>query len=129
MKYTKYKTIISGGKLFIKRFSFYTKKGSIKLHIIFNDDGDEAHTHPWDFKSFILFGGYKEECEGKVNKYRMFSINKKLHYQKHKTSLFKIFGIKIPAITIGIYGKKLQLCSLCESLGYCKLNGLKILNE
>ncbi len=126
----KYKEIIQGnGRLFIKRLSFYLKKGSLKIHLIVNDDCDEAHSHPWDFKSFILFGGYKEECEGSINKYRIFSVNRKLHHQKHKTSLFRFFGFKVPAVTIGFYSKKLQLCSFCQELGYCKLNGLKMLEN
>lgn len=126
----KYKQIIQGnGKLFLRRISFYLKEGSIKLHIITGDDCDEPHSHPWDFKSFILFGGYKEDCEGIVKEYRTFSVNKKIHHQKHKTTLFRLFGFKIPAITVGIYSKKLKLCSFCEELGYCKLNGLKLLEN
>lgn len=56
----KTKSILSGGRVFLRRISFYLKKGSVKIHWIQNDDMDEHHSHPWDFKSLILFGGYYE---------------------------------------------------------------------
>src|SRR5688572_20554125 len=57
----KYKSIISNqGNIFLRRLSLYLPKGSLKLHLITGDDSDVYHTHPWDFTSFILFGGYKE---------------------------------------------------------------------
>lgn len=40
----------------------------------------------------------------------------------HRTKLYKILGIKIPALTIGKYSEKKQLCSFCKDLGYCRTN-------
>lgn len=125
MKKIKFKTIHSSGNSFIKRLSLYFKKGSIKLHIILSDDKDSPHSHPWNFTSIILFGGYIEQTITNnnnihVNKFRFLSINKKKYFEKHKLSLRTIFGIKIPCITIGWYSNKIQLCSFCDELGYCK---------
>jgi hypothetical protein len=132
---------------FLYRLSLYFKNGSIKLHVITGDDSKVFHTHPWDFTSFILFGGYKEWQEvidhqsyidwyrikgmdnsseyNRINikyHYRTFSINKKLHTELHRVELFKLFGIKVPCITIGFYSNKIELCSFCKELGYCKSN-------
>lgn len=135
----KSKTITSGGKPFIKRLSLYLPKGSIKLHLLLDDDKDDdfsgGHTHPWDFTSFILFGGYEEYTlrfsnnpNGQFNteKFYMFSLNRKKAEVKHKIKLFRLFGFKIPCITIGYYSDKKQLCSLCQELGYCRSNKEKI---
>jgi len=133
------------GKVFLNRLTIYLPKGSLKLHIITGDDSPEYHNHPWDFTSFVLFGGYKEYIyipnrELSVDlikwhylhtrnnmitllyKRRMFSINKKHHNQQHRVELFKLFGFKIPAITIGYYSDKLQLCSFCKEAGRCLQN-------
>lgn len=105
------------GKPFIYRLSTQHHK----LHLIVNDDLDGFHTHPWDFKSLILFGGYVETLsDGTVQKYSMFSINRKVATQSHQIRLFRICGIKIPTLTVGWYGPKTQLCSFCQELGYCK---------
>jgi hypothetical protein len=57
----KFKAIKEQGKVFLLRFSKKCNSGSsIKLHIILDDDKGKPHTHPWDFKSRILFGGYRE---------------------------------------------------------------------
>lgn len=133
-KLFKTKKIISGGKVFLRRLSIYLKKGSLKIHIIQNDDMDEHHSHPWDFESFILFGGYVEETiddfgNKRTEDFRIGDINKKKHYEKHKTKLHRFLGIKIPAVTIGYYSDKLELCSFCKSLGYCKLSAPKILDK
>ena len=117
----KYKTILNNNKIFLKRFSFYNKNGSsYKLHLILNDDLDEPHTHPWDFTSLILFGGY---YEGNTL-YKIGSINKKLHNESYKIRLRRLFGFRITTITISKYSKKLQLCSFCKDLGYCQSNKL-----
>lgn len=127
----KYKTIISKGKLFIVRLSFYLKdKSSYKLHLILDDDYDEPHSHPWNFKSIILFGGYYEDDK----KYSMFKTNTKLYHEKHKIKLFRFLGFKIPTITLGKYSPKIELCSFCKEIGYCKSNkkwtryGLRYIN-
>lgn len=131
-------------KSFLYRISLYLKKGSIKLHIITGDDSKVFHTHPWNFTSFILFGGYKEQTKPlylchfdtygyiqssiielysyETKKYRIFSINRKKYNEEHRVELFRLFGIKIPCITIGFYSNKIELCSFCKELGYCKSN-------
>lgn len=89
-----------------------------------NDDRDGFHSHPWDFKSLILFGGYVETLEdGTVHTHRFLSVNTKQRETKHQLRLRKLFGLRIPAITIGWYGPKVGLCSLCQELGYCKSRG------
>lgn len=125
MKRIKFKTIRSNGNSFIKRLSLYFKNGSIKLHIILSDDNDSPHSHPWNFTSIILFGGYIEQVvmnDSRVQEkeFKFLNVNKKQYYQKHRLSLKRIFGIKIPCITIGWYSNKIQLCSFCKRLGYCK---------
>lgn len=127
------------GDTFLIRFTKKLKKGSIKLHIIWNDDIG-SHTHPWDFKSLIIFGGYIERTwkfygvnpfkieENEVDiaevmtskTYGFLSVNKKQMNQKHQVILRRFLSVRIPAITIGFYGEKKQLCSLCKELGYCK---------
>ncbi len=119
----KVKTIKSKGEDFLKRLSFYFKDGSsLKVHLILKDDEDEPHTHPWDFKSLILFGGYYEG----EKLYGFFSVNRKHHAEKHQLRLRRIFNYPIPTLTIGLYSKKLQLCSFCESHGYCLSNPVKV---
>jgi len=138
----KFKTIKSGGNSFIKRLSVYLKNYSIKVHLILDDDKDEPHTHPWDFKSLLLIP-YKEfvvwntpgpelysnplkwSYYGMTTHWRMFDIVNRKHNEKHAVSLYRIWGKKIPALTIGIYSKKLQLCSFCKELSYCKEKGEK----
>ncbi len=120
-----FKNITNNSRTFLYRLSYNLKKGSIKLHIILNDD-ITPHSHPWDFQSIILFGGYNETIWPKAIKsidhktYRFLSINKKDKNIYHLVRLRRIFGIKIPCITIGLYSEKKQLCSLCQELGYCK---------
>lgn len=129
---TKLKIIKTDNKWFMIRYTIYLKTGSIKLHIILKDDIDEVHDHPWDFKSLLIIP-YKEILHTKDLEFQncteiahinhhMFSIVKRNHKQKHKTQLYSISGIKIPAITIGRYYEKKQLCSFCKDLGYCKSN-------
>lgn len=127
----KYKTIKpNGNSSFIKRLTFYLKNGSIKIHLILSDDEDAPHTHPWNFTSFLIipykeriyekFDGIEKRMAVRLNLYYPLSINKKECNIYHKTQLYRIFGIKIPALTIGWYSNKIQLCSFCQDLGYCK---------
>lgn len=121
------KRIYQKGKLYLLRFSFPIKSGTIKIHVIFQDDKEEPHTHPWNFKSLLLIP-YKEWTSYDRNglylehtfKHIPFRLLTRDMNQLHRVSLYKIFGIKIPAITIGKYGHKVQLCSFCKELGYCK---------
>lgn len=122
----RFKNIKNNGITFLYRLSCNLKKGSIKIHLIVDDDVS-YHSHPWDFNSIILFGGYREMSYTSVNymdlenkEYGWLSINKKQMNAYHKITLRRLFGKKIPALTVGIYGEKKQLCSLCQELGYCK---------
>lgn len=120
------------GEWFLIRLSFNLKKGSIKLHFILRDDIDKPHSHPWDFKSFLLIPykevlytewvGRKEYFRYDLKKHKMFKLVERKSNTLHKTLLYTIFGINIPAITIGRYYEKKQLCSFCKELGYCKEN-------
>lgn len=127
-----FKNIKNNEKTFLFRLSQNLKKGSFKLHLIIDDD-IKPHNHPWDFTSLILFGGYKETSylydKEKDTKYEFsrqefgwLSKNIKKSNTYHLITLRRLFGIKIPCLTIGYYSEKKQLCSLCQELGYCKSN-------
>ena len=120
----KFKTILQEGMPFLRRFSLYHKKGSIKFHLMTNDDKCKPHTHPWDYMSFLKFP-YKEWLGGVQLYHHPFSLLRRTMNQSHRITLYQMFGIKIPAFTIGNYGNKKQLCSLCQALGYCRTNGKK----
>lgn len=46
---------------YLIRYAFNTWFGGIKLHHILRSDNDRAlHDHPWNFRTFILWGGYWE---------------------------------------------------------------------
>jgi hypothetical protein len=122
----KFKVIKQKGKIFLIRFSIPMKSGSLKTHVILNDDQDGAHKHPWDFSSFLLFGAYKEIVDGKLIKHFPFTMVKRLCTENHKVILYRVLGIRIPCVTIGFYSKKIQpwcekekLCDHCETLGAC----------
>jgi len=129
MKRFKFKSIKNTqGTTFLYRLSVYFKNGSLKFHLITGDDSPEYHTHPWDFTSFVLFGGYWEYSKYtwrlqndtiRVRSVGMGGFNKKNHTEEHRVELFKVFGLKIPTITIGWYSNKLQLCSFCKEAGHC----------
>lgn len=122
----KYKIIKKKGKIFLHRLSLPTPKGSIKIHLILNDDLEYAHIHPWKFTSLLLVGAYKEEVNGKIVKHWPLSIVRNDLDRRHKVLLYRLFGIPIPCLTIGIYSKKLQrwcehkqLCDGCKPHGQC----------
>lgn len=122
IKSISFKTIKDMGLPFLNRISLYTKDGSIKIHLMVGDDKSEPHTHPWDFKSFLILP-YKENIDGIEYHHRPFTLLNRTMNQKHRITLYRFMGIKIPALTIGSYKKKKQLCSFCQSLGYCKSEG------
>lgn len=122
----KFKVIRRGKKIFLFRLSFPTKTGSIKIHLILSDDTDHPHMHPWDFKSFLLLGAYKEIVDNKSHRHWPFAIVKRKSTEHHQVFLYKVFGVRIPCLTIGKYTKKIQpwcehksLCTYCQKLGYC----------
>ena len=134
----KFKVIKQRGRVFLIRLSLPAKKGSFKIHIIVNDDQDGAHKHPWNFSSFLLFGAYKEVVDGKLIKHLPFTLVKRSCTEKHKVLLYRIFGMKIPSVTVGLYSKKIQpwcekekLCDHCKSIGTCmdKTHWEKLLNK
>jgi hypothetical protein len=59
-----WQTIEKDGSVFMLRFFLYRRtrdNRAIYLHIIYRPDADkDPHDHPWDFRSFILWGSYKE---------------------------------------------------------------------
>lgn len=118
----KCKTIEDKGLPFLNRISFYTKKGSVKVHLMVGDDKSYPHTHPWDFRSFLIIP-YKENLDGINYNHRPFKLLNRSMNQKHRITLYRFFGIKIPSLTVGLYTKKKQLCSFCQELGYCKSEG------
>lgn len=115
------KRIYQNNKLYLLRLSFPIKSGTIKIHVILQDDIEDLHTHPWDYSSLLIIP-YKEEF--KYTKLRSHGVLTFLRNRPntllHRVQLYKIFGISIPAITIGKYGHKKELCSFCKKLGYCK---------
>jgi len=123
----KYKVITKRGKVFLHRLSFPIPGGSIKFHLILNDDVDEPHIHPWEFTSFLAIGAYKELVDGSIIRHLPFSIVRNDKYRRHKVFLYRFFGIPLPCVTIGIYSKKIQpwcehkqLCDGCKPHGHCR---------
>ena len=122
----KIKRITSQGKTFLFRFSQTTRKGSVKLHVIVGDDLDPPHKHPWNFSTFLLLGAYKEWVNGEKLKHRPFTVVKRSSKDHHKVSLYRVFGVKIPCVTVGFYSQKIEpwcngspLCDSCQKAGYC----------
>lgn len=118
------KTITSpiDNKVFLARLSYYFKSGkTLKFHLILRSDKDGMHTHPWNFKSLLIIP-YKEEVEGNgMRRYWPLKLVKRNMNEKHRVTLYKLLWlIPIPAITIGLYSEKKQLCSFCKDVGYCK---------
>lgn len=49
------------GRTYLERLRIVqTPWGGLYLHRIAAKDSDVPHDHPWDFRSFILWGGYTE---------------------------------------------------------------------
>ncbi len=122
----KFKIIRRNGKIFLFRLSFPTKKGSIKVHLILSDDTDHPHKHPWSFKSLLLLGSYKEIVNGKLYKHLPFTLVNRKETDYHQVILYRLFGFRLPCLTVGKYTKKIQpwcerktLCDNCQKLGYC----------
>lgn len=60
----------------------------LRLNII--DDGDfEMHTHPWNFTSIILYGGYKETTPDGTKTFKPGAINRVQWHQFHALKLLK----------------------------------------
>jgi len=125
MKYAR-KKILKTDRLFLHRLSFKLADGSsIKFHLIVNDDLDGSHVHPWDFTSFMLIGSYKEVLtDGSVRKNRPLTLVRHRAEERHEVLLYRLFGRRIPCLTVGRYGVKRQ--RWCEREGtlcdFCKPN-------
>lgn len=59
--------------------------------------------------------------------FSMFTLNRKRAEERHEIRLRRFMGLKVPTLTIGWYGDKKQLCSLCQELGYCRTTGRPVL--
>lgn len=64
---------------------------AIYIHQIFKSDEDaHLHSHPWDFVSFILAGGYYEENQGGSSMVFLPGLwNAKMAHQYHRVTLLK----------------------------------------
>lgn len=122
----KFKIITNDRKPFLFRMSVPFRRFSIKFHLIVNDDAGEPHVHPWRFTTFLLAGSYKEIVHGREVRHLPFSVVRYDIDKRHKVVLYRVFGFKIPCLTVGVYSKKVQpwcertsLCDLCAPIGHC----------
>lgn len=111
--FLKYKRITREGRGFLYRINFYLKSGSsIKIHFFNMDDiGTHPHNHPWNFDSLLIIP-YKEEMyigDGVytfTKRHSILTLVSKSYKDFHKVKLYRVVGVKIPALTIGIYSSK-----------------------
>ena len=122
----KFKAITNNGRTFLYRISLPFRTCSIKFHFIVDDDVGDPHIHPWRFTTFLLLGAYKEIVGSQEIRHAPFSLIRYDIDKRHKVVLYRLFGYKIPCLTIGIYTKKIQpwcerehLCDLCAPIGHC----------
>ncbi|MFL6127251.1 hypothetical protein [Actinophytocola sp.] len=123
----RFKVIRKKGKVFLYRLSWRMGDGgSIKVHLIVNDDLDGAHKHPWNFTSLSLLGAYMEEVDGVGVAHWPLTLVRRRASECHRVVLYKIFGHPIPCLTVGRYSPKLQpwcehrdLCDFCTPSGEC----------
>jgi hypothetical protein len=122
----KFKTITKQGRVFLFRLSIPSWTGSLKVHLIVNDDVGDPHIHPWTFTSFLAIGAYKELVDGAEVRHLPFAFVKTDRLKRHKVILYRVLGIKLPCLTIGKYSTKIQpwceakeLCDLCKPHGAC----------
>jgi hypothetical protein len=123
----KLKIIREDGRVFLIRVSIPFGKKSVKVHVILNDDKGKPHKHPWDFKNILLVGAYKEEVDRNFFLHKPLTIIKRKAYQRHLISLYRVFGIRIPCVTLGLYSEKKapwcereHLCDACLKFGGCQ---------
>jgi hypothetical protein len=123
----RFKIIRKRGRVFLYRISYGTANGgSIKTHLIVNDDLDGAHKHPWNFTSFTLLGAYKEEVDGRIEAHRPLSFVRRHANERHKVVLYRLLGHPLPCLTVGRYSPKIEpwcehinLCDFCKPTGEC----------
>jgi hypothetical protein len=120
----KFKTIVKRGKVFLHRLSLPFRDGSIKVHLILNDDVGDPHIHPWEFTSFLLLGAYREEVGNQTTNHWPLSVVRTPRNKRHRVILYRLFGFKVPCLTIGRYGPKIQeWCEQAELCDFCKPHG------
>jgi uncharacterized protein len=123
----RFKVIRKQGRVFLYRLSWRTRDGgSVKIHLIVNDDLEAAHKHPWNFTSFPVLGAYKEEVDGVTVAHRPLTAIRRQVNERHRVILYRVFGRPLPCLTVGRYSPKLQpwcehqnLCDFCTPLGEC----------
>lgn len=123
----KFKAIRKQGRLFLFRASLQLADGgSVKAHLILNDDLDGAHKHPWNFTSFMLLGAYTEEVDGRIEAHRPFSLVRRYFYERHRVILYRVGPCRLPCITVGRYSAKMEpwcerqtICDFCRPMGEC----------
>lgn len=128
--------VVDGVKyVYLRRYYIWRSKwvrwlgirtGNIYLHFIIRPDDDpDPHDHPWDFTTFVLLGGYKNEtwfwnAMGKVSMHsnmvsltfpvRVFAKKHRKAEHTHRVVLYEnesklaraIFGVFRPAVTFVI---------------------------
>jgi hypothetical protein len=120
----KFKTIVKRGKVFLHRLSIPFRDGSIKIHLIRNDDVGAPHIHPWEFSSFLFLGAYREQLDDQIINHLPFSVVRTPKTKRHRVILYRLFGFKLPCITIGRYSPKIQeWCEQTELCDHCKPHG------
>lgn len=92
------------GEIHFKRWKFVELPWfGIYIHKILKSDEDlHPHSHPWDFISLILKGGYWEYDKTLFERklFQVFSVNKKQNSEFHKIDLV------MPTWTLIIRGRK-----------------------
>ena len=97
------KTFSRNGKPYLTRYTvFKTKLFSLKIHHILTSDPVDYHTHPWDFFSLVLWGGYLEHSPNHPRYvkryyagnilYRPANFPHRLEIEKPAWTLFFAFG-------------------------------------
>jgi hypothetical protein len=89
-------------------FVFECSRFKVYLHHFHRSDADrDLHTHPWDFTSFILYGGYFEHLIDGIKKRKAPWIVRRKAKERHKVELFKNpDGSEQQTWTLVIVGKK-----------------------
>ena len=76
----------------VRYYPFFTNRVCIN---VVQDADICMHSHPWNYVSVILYGGYTETTPKGTKTYKPFSILKRKHSDFHKLSLIKSKCISI----------------------------------
>jgi len=104
-------------------FLWFTNRVSVN---VLSSSDMEMHSHPWDYMSIVLWGGYKETTLSGTKTYGVGSIIKHKHSEFHSLELIKDKCItlffaskpKVKSTTFLINGKIVN--DLQYQLGQCK---------